>query len=104
MVSTGSLTGSWEFLSLRTGKIIVRAKFTVQPITDRVIAEMNARADACKLNFDRQPRFLSRRRLPETVAVSVDRSVVAADAWRSPKRTSEGWPQMRVQRWTGTRW
>jgi hypothetical protein len=73
LVSTGSLTGSWKFLSLRTGKFIVRTKFTVQPTTDRVIAEMNARADAGKVKFDRMPRFLLRRRLPEPVAVPVER-------------------------------
>jgi hypothetical protein len=65
LMSTGSLSGSWKFLSLRTGKVIVRNRFTVQPMTDVVIAQMNARAAVSTPIISRVPRFKFRRRLPE---------------------------------------
>ncbi len=55
MRPTGNLQGSYEFLSLATGKKVTRRKFTKMPVTDAVIKqveEMAAKDGAIKgINF-----------------------------------------------------
>ena len=64
LISTGSLSGSWKFLSLRSGRVIVRNKFTVQPMNAAILSQMNVRASLCVPRIERVPRFQFRRRRP----------------------------------------
>ena len=65
LISTGSLSGSWKFLSLRSGRVIVRNKFTVQPMNAAILSQMNVRASLCVPRIERVPRFQFRRRRPQ---------------------------------------
>ena len=65
LISTGSLSGSWKFLSLRSGRVIVRNKFNVQPMNTTILTQMNVRASLSLPRIERVPRFQFRRRRPQ---------------------------------------
>ena len=57
---TGNVQGGYKFLSLNTGRIIVRDRWTPLPVTDEVIRRVHELADKEDHNFV----FLDRVRTP----------------------------------------
>ena len=56
VLSTGNLSGSCKFLSLATGEVITREKWTVVPMTQDVINKLNADAMKDGLVFQYRDR------------------------------------------------